>query len=453
MPLHRTRPRLSSTSIARASDGASQLEFSSGVPVEDSGRDTAGAIQRVATYTVCLRALPRCPGNADDGGACSTCTAGHVEGTNAPLATPGRLRPPNPALRDASPADEPALSWPIPSASMRQTAARKPPAPRGHLTHASKRTRRDVSARSLRKSLVGIGPADPQFELVVAAVEDITQTLARMAAAYGVVDKKTSQAAYRLRESNVEKEKAIYAAMPELASVSGGEDAEESDEEVATLALTVYTAVRRGDASCQVWPYPQNPPGGYGFGEGQTSLSPPPQAARAAPPAPPAPPPRPRPRPRLQPPLHAHAPPLALPLPADIVQQHNAIAHSRVREPAGQPGAHRTQPQTQPQAHGGVVSVADTFQILRAARERAEAAHARDVRRRLAPAAVVSALSGVSCTGVDAQVRIGHEGEALRRAVQRQHGRERGCLGGEGWLFRVGVGSQSLVCAHPILDD
>ncbi|KAF8173293.1 hypothetical protein BJ912DRAFT_1065343 [Pholiota molesta] len=125
---------------------------------------------------------------------------------------------------------------------------------------SSKRTRRDGSARALRKSLAGIGPADPQFELVVAAVEDITQTLARMAAAYGVVEQ-TAQAAYvrtkslektrfvlqRLREAMVEKEQAIYAAMPELASVSGGEDAEESDEEVPG-GLVLRTDLREKEA-------------------------------------------------------------------------------------------------------------------------------------------------------------------------------------------------------------
>ncbi|KAF8169920.1 hypothetical protein BJ912DRAFT_1149079 [Pholiota molesta] len=36
------------------------------------------------------------------------------QGTYTPLATPGRLRPPIPALLDASLADEPALSWPLP---------------------------------------------------------------------------------------------------------------------------------------------------------------------------------------------------------------------------------------------------------------------------------------------------------------------------------------------------
>ncbi|KAF8173283.1 hypothetical protein BJ912DRAFT_992572 [Pholiota molesta] len=81
-----------------------------------------------------------------------------------------------------------------------------------------------------------------------------------MAAAYGVVEQ-TAQAAYvrtkslektrfvlqRLREAMVEKEQAIYAAMPELASVSGGEDAEESDEEVPG-GLVLRTDLREKEA-------------------------------------------------------------------------------------------------------------------------------------------------------------------------------------------------------------
>ncbi|KAF8174761.1 hypothetical protein BJ912DRAFT_931385 [Pholiota molesta] len=61
-------------------------------------------------------------------------------------------------------------------------------APLAFAPSSSKCTRRDGNIRSLRKSLVGIGPPEPQFEPIVAPVEDIMQRLARMAAAYGIVE-------------------------------------------------------------------------------------------------------------------------------------------------------------------------------------------------------------------------------------------------------------------------
>ncbi|KAF8199475.1 hypothetical protein BJ912DRAFT_921894 [Pholiota molesta] len=79
----------------------------------------------------------------------------------------------------------------------------------------SKCTRCDGNTRSLRKSLVGIGP---QFEPVVAPVEDIMQRLARMAAAYGIVEQP---------------------AQPLLCGVE--------------------------THRARLLPYPQTPPGGYGF--------------------------------------------------------------------------------------------------------------------------------------------------------------------------------------------
>ncbi|KAF9481316.1 hypothetical protein BDN70DRAFT_919906 [Pholiota conissans] len=114
---------------------------------------------------------------------------------------------------------------------------------------------------SLRKSLTtGITPSDPDFELVVTAVEDVTKTLAQMAATYGIGEQhakaayirtrsleKTKFVLQQLRDAIAEKEKAIYAALPEpddeVDTLEGGD----SDEEVPdglVLRSKVETAER-----------------------------------------------------------------------------------------------------------------------------------------------------------------------------------------------------------------
>ncbi|KAF8169922.1 hypothetical protein BJ912DRAFT_158333 [Pholiota molesta] len=93
-----------STSIARPSDGTSQPEVRRRAWDVRGGRKRAryGARPRIRYVSPPQETLT---------------TAARValaqQGTYTPLATPGHLRPPIPTLLDASPADEPAFSWPL----------------------------------------------------------------------------------------------------------------------------------------------------------------------------------------------------------------------------------------------------------------------------------------------------------------------------------------------------